>query len=272
MSNVYIASLNSGSNGNCFYIGDDREAILVDAGLSCKETEIRMRRLGLDMRKVGAILVSHEHSDHIKGIPVLAQKYRLPVYLTERTFLGARLRLDGDRIVCFQAGDRLEIGPFSVFSFAKRHDAADPVSFRIAVHGRHIGVFTDLGSVCPALAHHFAHCHAAFLEANYDADMLDKGGYPYMLKQRIRGGHGHLSNEQALRLFIDHKPAHMSHLLLSHLSKDNNCPELALSLFRAHAGQVEIGHASRWEESALLCIGEPLPARPVTKQMELFGL
>jgi len=248
---LFIASLNSGSNGNCYYIGTDREAVLIDAGISCRETERRMDRLGLTMEKVKAIFVSHEHADHIKGIPVLAKKYGCPVYITAATLRGCGFRLDKSLIRGFSASEPVAIGGLSVTAFTKLHDAVEPHSFIVKGNGTRIGIFTDIGGACGQVIHHFKQCHAAFLEANYDERMLEEGRYPLYLKNRIRGGKGHLSNTQALELFKTHKPAFMSHLFLSHLSRDNNNPHLVRDLFNAHAGATRIVIASRDEESAV---------------------
>jgi phosphoribosyl 1,2-cyclic phosphodiesterase len=248
---LFITSLNSGSNGNCYYIGNDREAILVDAGISCKETERRMDRLGLSMDKVKAIFVSHEHADHINGIPVLSKKYRLPVYITQATLRNSGIRIDKLLIRPFTAGEAVNVGGLSVTAFTKLHDAAEPHSFIVAGNGIKIGVFTDIGEPCLEVIRYFRQCRAAFLEANYDEKMLEEGKYPIYLKRRISGNQGHLSNAQALALFNAHRPHQMSHLLLSHLSKENNQPELARGLFLAHAGATEIIVASRYEETAV---------------------
>jgi phosphoribosyl 1,2-cyclic phosphodiesterase len=256
---LFIASLNSGSNGNCYYIGNEHEAILVDAGISCRETERRMKRIGLSMQKVKAIFVSHEHSDHISGIPVLSKKYGLPVYITPGTHCNSGLHLEKQLILSFIAYEAVQIGELSVSAFPKFHDAAHPHSFIIACRGITVGVFTDIGAACEHVINHFGQCHAAFLEANYDEEMLDKGRYPYYLKNRIRGGNGHLSNKQALEIFTNHRAAYMSHLLLSHLSKDNNRSELVHELFSQHANGTEIIVASRYEETAVYHISG-LPA------------
>ena len=246
---LYITSLNSGSNGNCYYIGNDEEAIFVDAGISCRETEKRMLRLGLKMEKVKAIFISHEHTDHISGLPVLAKKYKLPVYITAGTLQHGQLDLEKQLVVPFQAYEAVQVGGLSVTAFPKFHDANDPHSFIVASSTETVGVFTDIGKPCDHLISHFQQCHAAFLEANYDEDMLMNGRYPIFLKNRIRGGEGHLSNAQALELFITHRPAFMSHLLLSHLSKDNNCPKLVKELFDRHTSNTSIVVASRFEET-----------------------
>jgi phosphoribosyl 1,2-cyclic phosphodiesterase len=282
---LFIASLNSGSNGNCYYVGNDREAILVDAGISCRETERRMSRLGLSMQTVKAIFVSHEHTDHISGIPVLARKYRLPVYITDSTLYHGGLAIQKEQVYGFKAYEPVHIGHLAVQAFPKKHDAAEPHSFIVSGNKVNVGVFTDIGAPCENLLLHFQKCHAAFLEANYDEEMLEKGHYPRHLKNRIRGGHGHLSNKQALEVFTRHRPSFMSHLLLSHLSQDNNSPQLVQQLFDAHAGHTQIIVASRYQESAVYQVQAtndtatvPLPQRmevkarvqPVYTQLRLW--
>jgi len=275
---LFIASLNSGSNGNCYYVGNDQEAILVDAGISCRETEKRMQRIGLSMQKVKAIFVSHEHSDHINGIPVLAKKYNLPVYITEATMHHGGLQLNKEQVQSFRPYEPVHIGELAIKAFPKFHDAAEPHSFIVSGKEINIGVFTDIGAACDHVILHFQKCHAAFLEANYDEDMLENGRYPRHLKNRIRGGHGHLSNKQALELFIKYKPSFMSHLLLSHLSQDNNSPQLVQNLFNAHAGNTQIIVASRFEETEVYQIIKnhavenisPMPTRAVYIQGRLW--
>ena len=251
---LYITSLNSGSNGNCYYIGNNEEAVLIDAGLSCKETERRMNRLGLEMKKVKAIFISHEHIDHVRGLAGLADKYRMPVYVTDATRKGC-YHLRPECAFLFEAHVPVTIGSLSITGFPKFHDAADPHSFNITCNGITVGVFTDIGAPCKHLIAHFKKCHAAFLEANYDEEMLSNGPYPHFLKNRITGGAGHLSNTQALDLFTKHKPAFMSHLYLAHLSKDNNCPTLVQNLFEKNAGATRVMVASRYEEMEVLHIG-----------------
>lgn len=246
---LFISSLNSGSNGNCYYIGNHNEAILVDAGISCRETEKRMKRLGLSMDIVKAIFISHEHGDHIAGLTVLAKKFGLPVYITPHTHRNGNLQLIEGSTIAFKPFQPVMIGGLRVTAFPKSHDAIDPHSF-IVEHGSvTVGIFTDIGNVCKHLTGYFKQCHAAFLEANYDVNMLETGGYPYHLKKRIRGGEGHLSNDEALALFREHKPHFMSHLLLSHLSKNNNSPELVEELFKPHALDTRIVIATRYNET-----------------------
>ncbi len=277
---LFIASLNSGSNGNCYYIGNHTEAVLVDAGLSCREIDRRMHRLGLSMNKVKAIFISHEHTDHVSGINSICKKHKTPIYATLATLKNSRVFIDPQLINTFVANEPVTIGELTILPFKKYHDADDPHSFIVKNHSITIGVFTDLGVVCDKLVHHFKQCHAAFLESNYDEEMLANGGYPFFLKKRITGGLGHLSNSVALKLFTTHRPPFLSYLILSHLSKNNNCPKLVHELFSKHAGSTQITVASRDEETKLFeIIADTLPQTATVKrriivekplQMELF--
>jgi phosphoribosyl 1,2-cyclic phosphodiesterase len=250
---IYFTSLNSGSNGNCYYIGNDTEAVLIDAGLSCRETERRMKRLGLSMQHIKAIFVSHEHIDHVRGLAGIADKYNISVYVTPATQKGC-YHLKPEHAISFTAHEPVKIGALSITAFPKFHDAADPHSFIITCNEKTVGVFTDIGKPCDNLIHYFKQCHAAFLEANYDIEMLANGNYPAFLKNRISGGVGHLSNIEALEIFIKHKSDFMSHLFLAHLSKDNNDPTLVQQLFKEVAGEINVMVASRYAEMAVMSI------------------
>jgi len=255
---LFITSLNSGSNGNCYYIGNREEAIIVDAGLSCRETEKRMNRLGLDIKSVKAIFISHEHSDHIFGLPVLTKKYQVPVYITELTRLNSGMHLQPHLVCAFNAYEPVEIGNMTIHAFPKQHDAADPHSFIVSANGVKVGIFTDIGNACNNVTDSFAQCNAVFLESNYDEALLMNGRYPYHLKQRIRGGKGHLSNKQAFELFTSCRSPFMSHLLLSHLSRENNTHEIVDGMFQPHAKTTEVAIASRYKETAVY----EIPASP----------
>lgn len=273
---LYLSSLNSGSNGNCYYIGNDSEAVLIDAGISCRKVEQRMMRLGLAIRKIKAIFISHEHTDHTKGAEVLSRKYKIPIYITETTYRNSRLNLDPEVVRLFMTGKPVKIGKLRVVPFPKSHDASEPHSFTITGSGITAGVFTDIGIACEHVVHHLSQCHAAFLESNYDEPMLETGRYPVYLKKRIRGNEGHLSNNQALELFTTHAAPWMQLLVLSHLSAENNRPQLVHDLFSRHANGTQIVVASRYEATEVFCVdGEARPLRtfksqPRAKQLSLF--
>jgi phosphoribosyl 1,2-cyclic phosphodiesterase len=248
---LYITSLNSGSNGNCYFVGDGQDAVLIDAGISCRETEKRMSRLGLSMKDVRALFITHEHSDHIRGVEGISKKHNLPVYITEATLKQSRLGIQKSLVYGFFAYEPIQIGKLRVSAFPKLHDAIDPHSFIIEGHGTTIGVFTDIGEACEHVTRNFASCDAAFLEANYDEYMLENGRYPVFLKNRIKSDKGHLSNDQALELLLAHRSANLRHIFLSHLSKDNNSPEKALECFLHHPIDTRIEVASRYTETAV---------------------
>jgi phosphoribosyl 1,2-cyclic phosphodiesterase len=281
---LFVASLNSGSNGNCYYVGTEQDAVLIDAGISCRETERRLRRLELNIANVKAIFISHEHGDHIGGLSRLSQKYGLPVYITSVTEQFCTVMLPETRAVRFKAYEPVHIGNLKVTAFPKFHDANDPHSFIVSSKANnpadevHVGVFTDIGIPCEHVIKQFSQCHAAILESNYDEIMLEHGTYPLSLKRRIRGGKGHLSNRQALQLFTDHRSACMSHLFLAHLSHHNNSPKIVQDLFDAHAGNTKIVVASRYRETEVFHIklngNNNLPvksnAKRSTHQLNLF--
>jgi phosphoribosyl 1,2-cyclic phosphodiesterase len=248
---LLVASLNSGSNGNCYYVGNGDIAFLVDAGISSRETEIRMKRLGLSLKTVKGIFITHEHSDHISGVTKLSKRHRIPVFITHATRLHGNLKLEESLCNTFKAHETITIGELSITAIPKLHDAIDPHSFVVASSTVRVGIFTDLGTPCENLINHFSQCHAVFLEANYDEEMLESGTYPYALKNRIRGGRGHLSNKQALSVFLNHRPEFMSHLFLSHLSQHNNTPKIVRNLFDPVAAGTEIIIAPRNKETKL---------------------
>ena len=261
---LFIASLNSGSNGNCYYIGNGSEAVLIDAGISCRETEKRMHRLQLSMSRVKAIFVSHEHADHITGIPAISKKYQLPVYITEGTLRNIPLPVNADLVRIIKAPDKVTIGALEVISFNKFHDATEPVSFVVSDQQTHVGVFTDIGHSCKELIRHFNYCHAAFLETNYCEEMLENGTYPLHLKKRIRGNKGHLSNDQAFELFSKYRGIQLSHLILSHLSQNNNTKEKVWQLFNQDSGNTEIIVASRYKETPVYEIKSSTVSKRIT--------
>lgn len=264
-----LASLNSGSNGNCYYIGNHHDAVLIDAGISARETERRMKRLGLSIKKVRAIFITHEHNDHITGLHRLVKRHNIPIYVSLKTRHSMSLEWSLKLSHSFEAYNPIVLGDLSVTALPKYHDAADPHSFTVSYNGTTVGVFTDMGRVCNDLVRNFKQCHAAILESNYDEQMLEAGDYPLQLKNRIRGGWGHISNRQALQLFMEHRHEAMSHLLLGHLSRNNNTQEIVEQLFNSVAGKTKIVIASRYRETPVFQISATAEKQKQV-QLQLF--
>lgn len=234
-----ICALASGSNGNCYYIGNEKEAVLIDAGIFYKHFDKRMDEAGLDKNKIKAIFITHEHTDHVQGVRGCSDKLNVPVFFTQKTFKKLQARHRPDMVMFFESGTTLQIGDLTVFSFKKLHDAADPCSFRIEGNGKSVGVMTDIGSIDQVLENEIAKCHAVFLETNYDQKMLWNGSYPVYLKQRVDSELGHLSNDQALELIKRNASDRLKYIFLSHISAENNRPEIAIQVFN------ELNHSIR---------------------------
>lgn len=231
------------------------------------------------MDTVKAIFVSHEHGDHITGLPGISKKYRLPVYITAATLSNCNIPIEPQLVYPFQKNKAVKIGGLVVTPFGKSHDAADPHSFMVTGHGVNVGIITDIGYACKQVIKYFSRCHAVFLESNYCPDMLANGSYPYHLQKRISGDEGHLSNAQALELFVNYRSPGLRLLILSHLSRNNNSMELVRSIFSKDAGNTEVVVASRYAATQVYCIeGETVqaavrPARHKVKnenQLSLF--
>ena len=224
---INIAALASGSNGNCYFFENDADAVLVDAGVSCKQIIQRMQNLSLDIDKIRGIFVTHEHSDHIRGIDVLSRKFEIPVFITKKTLANSGLDINDKLLNIIKIAKNIKVGKIKVNPFAKMHDAVEPCSYVLSYDKRKVGVMTDIGEKCDNVVSHIKDCDALFLETNYDELMLEKGRYPYYLKKRISGSFGHLSNYQAALLVLEHASPKLKHVFLSHLSANNNTPQLA---------------------------------------------
>jgi len=249
-----ICAIASGSNGNCYYIGNEKDAVLIDAGISCKQILKRTDERGIDASKIKAIFITHEHGDHLRGARVTAKRLRIPVYMTSRTYVAAYNNLKPDYPRFFAPGEKTEVGNFVVHSFLKNHDASEPCSFRVEYNGKNIGIFTDIGEPCDNVTAHLQKCDALFLETNYDETMLHEGPYPFYLKKRIASSHGHLSNIQALKLVQEHAGENLKHIFLSHLSAENNTPEIAFDSFKTLHSTYNVIVTSRYEAGDLLKI------------------
>jgi phosphoribosyl 1,2-cyclic phosphodiesterase len=222
-----VCVLASGSKGNSVYVSDGESAVLVDAGLSGKAIEGRMRERGLDPAALTAILVSHEHTDHVQGVGVLSRRYRLPVYLAPGT-LGAVPKVGRlHETHPFECGCDFSIGGLRIHPFSISHDAADPAGFTFQCNGTKIGIATDLGLATAMVRERLKACTLLVLEANHDPDMLMDGPYPWPLKQRIKGRSGHLSNQESKDLLGEIQHENLAHVVLAHLSETNNTPDAA---------------------------------------------
>ena len=248
---IELCALASGSNGNCYYVGNETDAILVDAGVSAKKILMRIHDAGLDASKIRGIFVSHEHTDHVSGVRVLSKKLGIPAWFSQGTYNALRETEQPELYHIFIPGKTVKAGTLSIHSFLKSHDAAEPCSFRIEHDDWHIGVFTDIGEACDQLKQHLRKCHALFLETNYDEKMLWEGSYPYLLKRRVASAVGHLSNDQAFELIRDHAGPELVHVFLSHLSGENNRPELAEARFKSLTDRFNVKLTSRNTHSEL---------------------
>ncbi len=243
---ITLCSIASGSNGNCYYIGGDHEAILIDAGISARQIMNRMQQQNLDPSHIRAIFISHEHSDHTKGARVMSKRLHIPVFLTSATYMAMYSHHRPMAPRFFKPDTEINLGSFRIFPFLKQHDAAEPCSFRIDYQGIQTGVFTDIGFACENVIRHLRQCHYLFLETNYDEKMLWEGRYPWPLKKRIASEHGHLSNDQAYDLLINHSGDQLQTVFLSHLSAENNTPAKALERFAALQDRIDIRLTSRY--------------------------
>ncbi|NNF17553.1 MAG: MBL fold metallo-hydrolase [Gammaproteobacteria bacterium] len=221
-----FAYLGSGSRGNCAVIESGSTRLMLDCGFSIKETARRLQRLGLDPDDITAILVTHEHSDHISGVGGFARKYGTPVWMTPGTHATNKTGVLPDvQTVHCQAG--FAIGDITVQPVAVPHDAKEPCQYVFNANGLRLGVLTDVGHITPHIEEHYRYCDALVVECNHDRAMLQSGPYPWSLKQRVGGDYGHLNNQQAASLVarVDHNRLRL--LMGVHISEKNNTADLA---------------------------------------------
>ncbi|MEX2376224.1 MAG: MBL fold metallo-hydrolase, partial [Dehalococcoidia bacterium] len=245
------ASLGSGSAGNAVLVEHGGSAIIIDCGLSLRELERRSARLAFDTTTLVAVVVTHEHNDHISGVPALARRYALPVHLSSGTRRAAAARLTSvPDIEEFRPGRPFDIGAFSMYPVIVPHDAREPCQFVIEVDGNRLGILTDLGQLTAHLERSFSDLDALFLEFNHDSSMLETSAYPFTLRQRIAGGYGHLSNAQAESFLRRMDQTRLSWLTAGHLSeKTNTAAEVLACLRRTLATHVQHHIASQIEPS-----------------------
>ena len=232
-----LCSIASGSSGNCVYVGSDATHLLLDVGISGKRTEAGLKELGLKMSDIDGIFITHEHADHINGLGVLARKYGVPIYGTRGTIEAIRQtnalgQIDDELFRYIKADEKCTVKDVSIYPIRTSHDAAEPVAYRISHDGKKIAVITDLGCYNDYTVECLRDLDVLYLESNHDIHMLQVGPYPYYLKQRILSDMGHLSNESAGKLLSRLLHDNMRAVMLGHLSKDNNIPELAYESVR----------------------------------------
>ncbi len=224
-----FAVLGSGSQGNGTLIASDSTCVLVDCGFSLRETERRLVRLGISPHQLSAILVTHEHADHVHGVGLLSRRYNVPVYMSRGTQRGMRKPLEPAGFVA--GGETLQIGALTISVTLVAHDAQEPTQYVFSDGKRRFGLLTDLGSYCAGVLDSYSGLDALMIEANHCRDMLARGHYPAFLKQRVGGQEGHLDNHQAANLVAELGWQHLQHLVLAHLSSKNNLPQLARQCF-----------------------------------------
>ncbi len=251
-----VISLQSGSNGNCFFVASGDVRLLVDAGITGVQAERRLAQHGIDIRSVTALLITHDHRDHIVSAGVFQRKYNIPIYVTRSTLLTAQRWCNLGRLADvrhFRSGDTLDIGHVAVHTVPTPHDGADGVAFVIEDGQRRVGILTDLGHVFDGLRDVLMSLDAVVIESNYDVEMLRTGSYPEQLKRRIAGPSGHLSNDESAALVG--AGSRLQWALLAHLSEENNRPQIAQQTHReATDGKIAIHVASRYQASPKLYI------------------
>lgn len=260
--------LASGSKGNATVLSSENASILVDAGISCKETLKRMKAAGEDPQRLSGIVISHEHNDHVVGLQVLARKLRIPVYITEATYHawrrstkdaeGRPARLE--RLEHFQAGKSFTVGDITVGPFTTSHDAVDPCGFTFRAGGIKFGIVTDLGYMTANVKDALRGCDGLMIESNHDLEMLRAGPYPWMVKQRIMNKKGHLSNTALAEFFERDYDGRAAFLVLAHLSEENNHPELAReTAYKALGGRMNL-----FQACSLALARQDQPLQPIS--------
>jgi phosphoribosyl 1,2-cyclic phosphodiesterase len=262
---VSITVLASGSKGNCTLISSSGTRLLVDAGLSCRELLRRLALCGESSSSIDAILITHEHSDHVGGLRVLAKRLKVPVFMTAATHdayrkcardsAGNRVHLE--RLEKFHAGGTFQIGDVTITPFTIPHDAVDPVGFTFCSEGIKVAVCTDLGYMPASVRHHIRGCQMLMIESNHDLEMLRGGPYPWAVKQRVMSRVGHLSNDALADFLTTDYDGGAEFLILAHLSEQNNHPEIArMTAERA------LGEQRNFVRNQLVLAAqdEPLPA------------
>lgn len=230
---VQFMSLGSGSSGNCYYLATETYSILIDAGIGIRTIKKIFKEYNLELETIKAILITHDHADHIKAVGNLSKKYNIPVYATQEIHTGIQRsycmteKLAAEHTCLIQKEKDIQLGDFNITCFEVPHDGTDNVGYCIEVYGKTFAFLTDMGHITPTAAAYIARADYLIIEANYDDAMLQMGPYPPHLKVRIAGANGHMSNRETAQFLAEHFPPNLKYVWLCHLSKDNNHPELA---------------------------------------------
>jgi len=243
---IRLCSLSSGSSGNCIYVGNDSSGLLIDCGVSGKEIFEGLKNIGVCTTTIKGILVTHEHSDHTKGIGVVSRKLNIPIYANSKTWEGigdSIGKIKSENIKLFDTGTDFEINEIGIKTYNIPHDAAEPVGFSFMKGSRKVCIATDLGYFSEEVKSNIKASDMVLLEANHDIEMLKVSQYPYFLKRRILSDVGHLSNEAAGKAVLELLDSGVNKILLGHLSKENNFPELAYETVKSilEENKVKIG-------------------------------
>ncbi|HBC79682.1 MAG TPA: MBL fold metallo-hydrolase [Bacteroidales bacterium] len=226
-----FCSLSSGSSGNCYYLGNEFHGILIDAGISATSIRKFLKNMDISMQTIMGVLISHNHTDHIKGLEVLTRKNNLPAFTTNKiwqSILSPRNNISRDCIREIPLMQKFHLAGFDIEAFPVCHDAPETIGFHICAGEKKITIATDLGHICQTAAPYIKAANLLVIESNYDEQMLVNGSYPHFLKARIQSDHGHLGNHQTSAFLADNIGENLSNICLAHLSINNNTPELVL--------------------------------------------
>jgi phosphoribosyl 1,2-cyclic phosphodiesterase len=255
--------LASGSKGNCIYFGTKQTKILIDAGISTRAIKTRLAEIHVDLAEIDAILVTHEHTDHIQGLKTLADQYGFPILANQETAKGiVEAFHECPKFKIFSTGETFEFGDLEIHPFSIQHDTLDPVAFTIRVDGLKLGFCTDLGFATSLVQTHLQQCDYLYLEANHQPSMVYASPRPMVYKQRVLSRTGHLSNEACGHLLAHVYHPALKHVHLAHLSKECNSPEMALSVVKSiletKGFQVEISIAAQDKVSKAILFNQPM--------------
>lgn len=263
---VSVSVLASGSRGNTAIVESSNARILVDAGVSCRETFKRIKSIGRDPREISAILITHEHSDHVYGLATLAKKLNVPVFMTGATHQAWARALRDDagelpklaKLELFSSGRAFQVGDITVMPFTIPHDAADPVGFTFRAEGTKVAIVTDLGYMPASVRDQLRGCDVLMIESNHDLEMLRIGPYPWSVKQRVMSRVGHLSNESLAQFFAQDYDRAASYIVLAHISQENNHPEVAL-----RAAENALGAQMTLIRNRVMLAGQDVPTETI---------